>query len=176
MNTLLTPEQQTMLAAWQQHTYAEFVLKDPDAALATMTDSPYVICVPSGACADGRQGVHNFYANEFLPHIPPDMELVPVSQVFGQDRIVEEMVLRFTHSVRMDWMLPGLPATGRKAEFLAVGILGFRQGKLASEHIYWDQAAVLSQLGVLDIPAAAAGISSATRLPRLVAQKGGLTA
>jgi carboxymethylenebutenolidase len=170
MNTALTLDQQTMLATWQQHTHAEFVLKDPDAALATMTDSPYVICVPSGAWALGRQGVYDFYANEFLPNIPPDMTLVPVSQVFGRDRIVEEMVLRFTHSLRMDWMLPGLPATGRKVEFLLVCILGFHEGKLASEHIYWEQAAVLSQLGVLDSPAAAAGVSSATRLPRLMAQ------
>jgi hypothetical protein len=44
----LTSDQQIMLAAWQQHTYAEFVLKDADAALATMTEKPYVFLVGSG--------------------------------------------------------------------------------------------------------------------------------
>jgi carboxymethylenebutenolidase len=169
MNTPLTPEQQIMLEHWQQHTHAEFVLKNAAAALATMSDNPYVICVPSGAGGEGRESVYAFYADHFIPTIPPDIELIPVSQIFGQSRLAEEMVLRFTHSLRMDWMLPGLSPTGRKVEVLAVAILGFRNGKLASEHIYWDQAAVLSQLGVLDTPAAVAGIGSSTRVRRLVA-------
>src|SRR5258708_3624926 len=94
MNTL-TREQQTMLATWQQHTYAEFVLKDADAALATMTDEPYVFLVPLGLGRVGRAVVHEFYANHFLPNIPPDLELTTLSQSFSSDRIVEEMVMRF---------------------------------------------------------------------------------
>ena len=160
----LTPDQQTMLAAWQQHTHAEFVLKDPDAALATMTENPYVFCIPTGTGAAGRAGVREFYASKFMPSIPPDMELTSLSQTFGDDRIVEEFVIRFTHSIEMGWMLPGVPATGRKVEFALVGIIGFQLGKIAHEHIHWDQAAVLSQLGVLDHPVATAGIGSAARL------------
>jgi carboxymethylenebutenolidase len=171
MNTSLTTEQQTMLAMWQQHAHAEFVLKSPDAALATMTDNPYVICVPSGAGGEGRKGVREFYANRFIPNIPADIELNPISQTFGHDQLVEEMIVRFTHSLRMDWMLPGLPQTGCKVEFLLVVVMGFDGGKLASEHIYWDQATVLSQLGVLDMPAAVGGIDSATKLGRLAARK-----
>jgi len=165
--TNLTPYQQKMLATWQQHTYAEFVLKDADAALATMTEHPYVFIVPSGIGRVGRAAVHEFYANKFLPNIPPDLEITSLSQTFGDDRIVEEMVMRFTHTVDMDWMLSGLPATGRRAEFALVGVIRFQAGKVAHEHLYWDQATVLSQLGVLVHPAAAAGVRSAAQLLKL---------
>jgi carboxymethylenebutenolidase len=160
----LTPYQQAMLATWQQHTHAEFVLKDADAALATMTEDPYVFAIPSGTGGSGRAGVHEFYANHFLPKIPPDFELISLSQIFGSDRIVEEFVVRFTHTLEMDWMLPGVPATSRKVEFAFVGLIQFQAGKLANERFYWDQATVLSQLGVLDDPLAAAGVGSAARL------------
>ena len=163
----LTPCQQTMLAMWQQHTYAEFVLKDADAALATMTEHPYVFIVPCGIGRVGRAAVHEFYANKFLPNIAPDLEITSLSQTFGDDRIVEEMVMRFTHTLRMERMLPGLPATGRKVEFALVGIIQFRAGKVANEHLYWDQATVLSQLGVLDHPVASAGVGSAAQLLQL---------
>jgi carboxymethylenebutenolidase len=171
MNPRLNVEHQAMLTAWQEHLHSEFALKNPDAALANMSENPYVICVPSGAGGEGRSGVRDFYATRFLPHIPPDIEMTPVSQVFGHERFVEEMVMRFTHSLTMDWMTPGLPPTGFKVECLLVVIVGFRDGKLESEHIYWDQASVLSQLGMLDGPLAATGVSSVRRVPRLFAQR-----
>ena len=163
----LAPDQQAMLATWQQHTYAEFELKDADAALATMTEDPYVLAIPCGTSGSGRAGVHQFYANHSLPNIPPDFELTSLSQTFGTDRIVEEFVIRFTHTLEMDWMLPGLPATGRRLEFALVGIIQFQAGKIANEHLYWDQATVLSQLGVLDHPLAAAGVGSVAQLLKL---------
>jgi carboxymethylenebutenolidase len=163
----LTPYQQTMLATWQQHTYAEFVLKDADAALATMTEDPYVFAIPSGTGGSGRAGVHEFYANQFLPKIPSDFELTSLSQTFSNDRIVEEFVIRFTHTLEMDWMLPGVSVTGRKAEFAFVGIIEFQAGKVASERFYWDQATVLSQLGIPHHPVVAAGIGSAAHLLKL---------
>ena len=92
MNTL-TLDQQAMLATWQQHTYAEFVLKDADAALATMTENPYVVLISSGTRRTGRAAVREFYANHFLPKIPPDLEPTSLSQTFGNDRIVEEAVI-----------------------------------------------------------------------------------
>jgi carboxymethylenebutenolidase len=163
----LTVDQQAMLATWQQHTYAEFVLKDADAALASMTENPYVFAIPSGTGGSGRAGVHEFYAHHFLPNIPPDFELTSVSQTFGDDRIVEEFVIRFTHTLPMEWMLPGLTATGRRAEFAFVGLIQFEADKVANERFYWDQATVLSQLGVLDHPVAAAGVGSAAQLLKL---------
>jgi carboxymethylenebutenolidase len=163
----LTPDQQAMLAAWQQHTYAEFVLKDADAALATMTENPYVLLIPASTGGTGRTAVREFYANHFLPNIPPDFELISLSQTFGNDRIVEEFVISFTHSLDMDWMLPGMPATGRRVEFAFVGLIQFQDGKVAHEHLYWDQATLLSQIGVLDHPVAAAGVGSAAKLRKL---------
>ena len=164
----LTPRHQAMLDTWQQHTYAEFVLKDVDAALATMTDNPHVLRVPCGMGAFGRAAVRAFY-NQFLASVPPDFELTTVSQTFGDERIVEEFVARFMHSIDMHWLLPGVPPTHRRVEFGLVVIIQFEGDKIAHEHLYWDQATLLSQLGILDHPAAAGGRSSAAELRRLVA-------
>jgi carboxymethylenebutenolidase len=125
----LKPDQQAMLSTWQQHAHAEFVLKDADAALATMTKNPYVFLVASGVGRIGRAAVHEFYANKFLPKIPPDLELTSLSQTFGADRIVEEMVMRFTHTIEMDWILPGVRHTHRSVEFALAGIIRFEAGK-----------------------------------------------
>ena len=160
----LTPYQQTMLATWQEHTYAEFVLKDADAALATMTENSYVLLIGSGVVRVGRTAVREFYANQFLPNIPPDLEVTTLSQTFGDDRIAEEMMVRFTHTIDMDWLLPGVRPTGRKAEFMIAVFVQFDGGKIAHEHIYWDQATALSQLGVLDHPLAVGGVRSAAEL------------
>ena len=118
---------QTLSAVWQEHTHAEFVLKDADAALATMVDEPYVLCIPSGTGGAGRAEVRDYYARQFLPRIPPDLELIPLSQVFGGERLVEEFVVRFTHTLAMDWMLPGVAPTGRKVEFALAAVVGFPQ-------------------------------------------------
>ena len=157
----LTLDPHTMLAIWQQHAHAEFVLKDADAALATMAENPYVFVISSGIARVGRAAVREFYANHFLPQIPPDLEITSLSQTFGEDRLVEEMVMRFTHSIEMDWILPGLRPTRRTAEFILAGIIQFEGGKVAHEHLYWDQATLLSPMGVLDHPLAAGGINSA---------------
>jgi carboxymethylenebutenolidase len=160
-------DRQTLPAVWQEHTHAEFVLKDADAALATMAEDPYVLCVSSGVAAFGRAEVRDFYAGRFLPCIPPDFKLAPVSQAFDGQHLVEKFVVRFTHTLGMDWMLPELAPTGRKVEFALVAVVGFQGGKIAHEHIYWDQVTVLSQLGVLGHPATRAGVASAARLLRL---------
>ena len=115
--------------AWQQHTYAKFVLKNADATLATMTENPYVLLIPAGTGGTGRAAVREFYANHFLPNIPPDFELISLSQTFGNDPIVEEFVISFTHSLDMDWMLPGMPATGRRVEFAFVASSSFKTAK-----------------------------------------------
>ena len=163
----LTADQQAMLAIWQQHTYAEFVLKDADAALATMTENPYLLMIATGTACTGRAAVREYYADHFMPAIPPDLELTSLSQTIGSDRFVEEMVVRFTHTIEMDWLLPTLRPTGRRAEFIVAAVIGFENGKVAHEHIYWDQATLLSQMGVLDHPLAAAGTGSVRQLSRL---------
>jgi carboxymethylenebutenolidase len=112
-----------------------------------MTENPYVLAIPSGTGGMGRIGVREFYADHFLPNIPRDFELTSLSQIFGNDRIVEEFVIRFTHTLEMDWMLPGLPATGRRVEFALMGIIQFQACKVANERLYWDQATVLLSVG-----------------------------
>ena len=164
---VLTPDQQTLLAAWQQHTHAEFVLKDADATLATMTENPYLLMMATGTACVGRAAVREYYADHFLPAIPPDLELASFSQTIGSDRLVEEMVVRFTHTIEMDWLLPTLRPSGRRAEFIIAAVIGFEDSKVAHEHIYWDQATLLSQMGVLNHPLAAAGTGSVRQLSRL---------
>jgi len=164
---VLTPDQQNLLAAWQRHTYTEFVLKDADAALATMTENPYLLMIETGTACVGRAAVRQYYADHFLPAVPPDLELQSLSQTIGSDRLVEEMVVRFTHTIEMDWLLPTLRPTGRRAEFIIAAVIGFEDGKVAHEHIYWDQATLLSQMGVLDHPLAVGGTGSVRQLSRL---------
>lgn len=125
-----------------------------------MTENPYVFLVASGVARTGRAVVHEFYANKSLPNLPADLELTSLSQTVGADRIVEEMVMRFTHTIEMDWLLPGVRPTRRSAEFALVGLVQFKSGKIAAEHLYWDQATVLSQLG-LPNHQATAGFGSA---------------
>src|SRR6516225_9518270 len=103
-------------SAWDQHIASEFAAKSADEALATMTADPYVNEVPLMIGARGRKELHDFYANHFLSQIPPDMEMVPVSRTIGQGRVVDELIMRFTHSIRMDWILPGIAPTGKRVQ------------------------------------------------------------
>jgi carboxymethylenebutenolidase len=149
--SVFTPAEQSLIDLMNMHQYAEFVLRDPDAALATMVDEPYVINFPVGIGGYGKEGVRDFYANHFIPTIPPDFTPVAtISQTVGQNRLVTEAVGRFTHTTRMDWMLPGIEPTGKVIEITIIAIITFRDGKVATEHIYWDQASALVQLGLLD--------------------------
>jgi len=145
----LTADHQKLNGAWEEHLRAEFHTHRADEAIATMVAHPRVIQVPVMIGGDGKQELHEFYAKYFLPHIPPDMEMVPVSRTVGQGRLVEEMVFRFTHSIQMDWMLPGIPPTGKRVEIALLVVVQFEGDKVAHEHLYWDQASVLVQLGLL---------------------------
>jgi carboxymethylenebutenolidase len=144
-------ETETILSsAWDQHIASEFAAKSGEQALATMTAEPYVNEVPLMIGARGRKELHKFYANHFLSQIPPDMEMVPISRTIGQGRVVDELIMRFTRSIRMDWILPGIEPTGKRVELPFVVIVQFEGNKLAHEHLYWDQASVLVQVGLLD--------------------------
>jgi carboxymethylenebutenolidase len=101
--------------------------------------------------AKGKPALREFYSKYFIPQMPPDMELNPVSRTIGTNQLVDEMLGKFTHTIQMDWMLPGIAPTLKRVEVAVVAIVQFRDGKLAHEHIYWDQASVLVQLGLLDL-------------------------
>jgi carboxymethylenebutenolidase len=154
-----------LAALWEEHIRHEFTTRSTDDTLDTMVKDAYVDHVPVLTGGSGHDELRQFYANHFIPKMPADMEMVPVSRTVGSDQLVDEMVIKFTHSLEMDWMLPGISPTGRRVEVPLVVIVRFRDGKLAHEHIYWDQASVLVQLGLLDpekLPVA--GVESAQKV------------
>src|SRR5215471_486025 len=146
----LSAEEQKFNDLWDEHLRTEFDAHSADEALATMVENPHVNAVPVVTGGYGKEGVHQFYAKYFLPQIPPDTEMVPVSRTIGQGRLVEEMVFRFTHSIKMDWILPGVPPTGKRVEIAMLAVVQFEGDRLAHEHLYWDQASVLVQIGLLE--------------------------
>ena len=146
----LTPAQQVLSDLWEEHMKAEFVTRSADDAVAAMVEDAHVNHVPVMTGGVGREQVREFYRTSFIPQMPPDLQIIPISRTIGTERVVDEMVVTATHSVQMDWLLPGLPPTGKRMEIAVVAVIHFRAGKLASEHIYWDQASVLVQLGLLD--------------------------
>jgi carboxymethylenebutenolidase len=150
MSNGLTPEQREMVEIWDKHTSCEFETKDTEETMRTMTYEPHVNHVPVMTGGTGWKNVRDFYSTHFIPCQSPDTELVPVSRTVGSDRVVDELIFKFTHTVDMPWMLPGIPPTGKKVELAVVVVIGFKDGKISSEHIYWDQASVLVQIGLLN--------------------------
>jgi carboxymethylenebutenolidase len=145
----LTAEEQQLNDVWNEHLRAEFSAHSADEAVATMVANPRVHQVPVMIGGDGQAEVYEFYAHYFVPQIPPGIETVPVSRTIGHGRLVDEMVLRFTHTIPMDFMLPGIPPTGKRVEVALVVVVQFDGDKMVHEHLYWDQASVLVQLGLL---------------------------
>jgi carboxymethylenebutenolidase len=136
-------------ALWEEHTKFEFAAPDVEATLATMVEDAYVNHIPTMTGGRGKSALRAFYGTDFIPCMPPDFKLTGVSRTVGESQLVDEMVISFTHSVDMPWILPGVAPTGRYVEVPLVAIVRFRDGKLAHEHIYWDQASVLKQIGLL---------------------------
>jgi carboxymethylenebutenolidase len=129
-----------------------------------MTDQPVLIHVPVNTGATGKEALREFYWEIFIPQMPPDVELQLLMRTVGQNRIVDEFILRFTHSVRMDWFAPGIEPTGCRLSVPHVGIIVFQNGKISSEHIYWDQATVLAQMGLLSDELPVIGATQCDRL------------
>src|SRR6201987_1742969 len=146
----LTPAQERLSQLWEEHVRYEFSTRNADDTLATMVEDAYVNHIPVLTGGSGQDELREFYSKRFIPQMPPDTEMTPVSRTIGTDQLVDEMVFKFTHTIAMDWMLPGVAPTGKRVEVPLVAIVRFRDGKLAHEHIYWDQASVLVQIGLLD--------------------------
>ena len=160
----LTAAQEYLRQLWEEHVRHEFATHNTEDTLDTMVEDAYVNHIPVLTGGVGRDQLREFYSRRFIPQMPPDTEMTPLSRTIGNDQLVDEMVFKFTHTIRMDWMLPGVAPTGRRVEVPLVAIVKFRDGKLAHEHIYWDQASVLVQIGLLNpgtLPVA--GIESARK-------------
>ncbi|MEW6126612.1 MAG: dienelactone hydrolase family protein [Acidobacteriota bacterium] len=141
---------QALSDLWEEHVKYEFATRNTEDTLATMVSDAYVNHIPVLTGGVGRDELREFYAKRFIPQMPPDTRMTPVSRTVGTDRVVDEMIFEFTHTIKMDWMLPGVQPTNKHVRVPLVAIVHFRDGKLAHEHIYWDQASVLVQLGLLD--------------------------
>ena len=139
-----------LIDRWRKHLEYEFTTRDTEATLATMVDDAYVNHIPVMTGGVGIEALREFYATHFIHQMPSDTKITPLSLTVGEDQIVDEMIFEFTHTIAMDWMLPGIAPTNHHVRIPLVAIVRFRDGKVAHEHIYWDQASVLVQIGLLD--------------------------
>ena len=145
----LSDRQRAMVEVWEKHLAYEFEAHDADATVDTMVDDAYVNHVPTMTGGRGLEGLRQFYGQHFVTKLPPDFTSNLISRTVGDDQLVDELFTEFTHTAEMDFLLPRVPPTGRRVAVGIVVVAGFRDGKLAHEHIYWDQASVLVQLGLL---------------------------
>lgn len=137
-------------AVFDEHVASEFETKDIEATMATMVAEPYVWHVPTLTGASGGEAVREFYVTHFIGQTPDDAVLHAIARTVSENRVIDEFVLEFTHDAEVPFMLPGVAPTGRKVRVPTVVVMGFEDGKVAYEHIYWDQATVLVQLGLID--------------------------
>ena len=158
-------------ALFDGHVEREFADQDVDATMETMVAEPYVHCVPVMTGGVGGQKVRRFYSDHFIKQIPKDANVTRISRTIGKDQVVVELVLSFTHDRQWDYLLPGIPPTGKRVELPHVVVMKFENGKVACERLYWDQASLLVQVGLLDpgnLPVV--GVEQARRLLRVTAE------
>ena len=137
-------------ALWDTHCMHEFGTRDVDATMRRWCAQPYVNHIPTMTGGVGHDQLKRFYKYHFIPNTPDDTKLIPISRTVGEGSLVDEMLFCFTHDIEIDWMLPGVTPTGKYVEIPLVAIVNFRGDKLYNEHIYWDQASVLVQIGALN--------------------------
>ena len=135
---------------WDEHVKHEFATRDVPATMATMVAEPYVNHIPTMTGGVGSKQLSRFYQHHFVHGNPPDMKLIPLSRTVGALQIVDEFIMSFTHTTEIDWLLPNVAPTGKYVEIPMLGVVRFRGDKLYHEHIYWDQASVLVQIGLLN--------------------------
>ena len=157
-------------AIFEEHMNAELV-GDLDKTLATMSANPHIVNVSTMIGGQGQEGVRNFYANRLIGQFfPPDVKFETISRTYSPQRFIDELIISFTHTIEMDHILPGVKPTGKFIEAAFVVIVGIEDGKVSYEHIHWDQANVLVQLGLIDptgLPVTGAGAAAKLRNPSL---------
>ena len=155
------------------HIAREFADFDVDATMETMVAEPYVHCIATLAGGFGGQEVRRFYSEHFINQIPKDAKVTPISRTIGRDQVVDELIVSFTHNTQWDYLLPGIPPTGKRVELPHVVVMKFEDGKVAHEHVWWDQASLLVQVGLLN-PAKlpVVGVEQARKLLRIAGKNG----
>ena len=144
----MTPKELERL--WAEHLAGEFTTKDVEATLATMVDDAFVNHMPVNTGGRGKDELRAFYRDDFIPSWPEDGQMTPVNRVIGHGQLVDELRVTFTHSKPMNWFLPNVAPTNKRVTVDFVVVVQFRGDKLACERIYWDQASVLRQIGLLN--------------------------
>jgi len=145
----MNDEADNLADVWDKHLKSEFEKKDVDAAMTTMSEEPYVHCVPTLTGGRGYNGVYDFYKNHFIGKTPKDLKITKISRTVGKDQVVDEFILSFTHDIEFEYLLPGVPPTGKYVEIPHVAVVKFKNNKISHEHLHWDQASVLVQIGLL---------------------------
>jgi carboxymethylenebutenolidase len=174
MDPAFTAEERRLIDLWERHMRYEFAERDAAATVATMSDDNYVNHVPVLTGGRGRQEMLEFYGRHFIPQMPADTHITSVCRTVGQGRVIDEMIFSFTHDIVMDWMLPGVPPTGKRVEVPLLVVVQLSGDSIVCERIYWDQASVLVQIGLLDPSALpVAGVETARKVldPRLPANE-----
>ena len=147
MTAALSPAE--LEALWGKHVEGEFTTKDVEATLETMVEHAYVNHMPVNTGGRGKSELRRFYAEDFIPSWPDDLQMTPINRVIGTGQLVDELHLVFTHDREMPWFLPNVPATHKRVEIDLIVVVQFEGDKLSCERIYWDQATVLRQVGLL---------------------------
>ncbi|KAI1977519.1 hypothetical protein LOZ53_001542 [Ophidiomyces ophidiicola] len=156
--------------AWERHLMAKYDKKDLEGTIESLAGDAYVNYVPVMTGGIGSDDLRHFYSEYFIPRNPSSLDIQLISRTMGIDHVVDELYLSFRHTQEMPWILPGVPATDKFVEVAIVSIVGVRAGKLRHENVYWDQASVLAQIGLLDtryIPPAFQTIDEGSKLKRL---------
>lgn len=143
-------DRQQLEALWDRHCELEFSVKDADKTVETMVEEPYVNHIPTMTGGAGKAILRDFYRDHFISKLPADTRTQMISRTVGETRLVEEQIMSFTHDIEVDFLAPGVAPTGKFVEIPIVAIVTFEGDKIANEHIYWDQASLLVQLGLLD--------------------------
>jgi carboxymethylenebutenolidase len=150
MNQEWNAAELALIELWERHMHFEFAAKDAAATVGTMAEQSWVNHVPVMTGGAGPDEVLDFYARHFIPKMPADTAIELVCRTVGQGRVIDELIFKFTHDLEMDWMLPGVRPTGRRVEVPLVVVVQTRDQRVVFERIYWDQASVLAQIGLLD--------------------------
>ena len=139
-----------LAVVFDKHVNCEFEDKDVDATMKTMTKEPYVYHIPVLTGGKGYDEVYTFYSNNFVGKMPSDTKFIRISRTIGKNQVVDELIISFTHDIEIPAMIPSIPPTGKYVELPIVVVMRFKGNKIAYEHIYWDQASLLKQIGLLD--------------------------
>ncbi|KAL4932356.1 dienelactone hydrolase [Aspergillus undulatus] len=152
---------------WEEHLQGKFFSMNLTDTTKHYTKllTPTVTYTPTLSGGTGSRALKRFYDQHFLNKLPPSMHLRLLSRTTGADHVVDELYVSFEHTHEIPWMLPGVPATNKKVEIVLVSIVSLRANQLYSEHIYWDQASVLVQVGLLDPKHVPQGVQGVDRLP-----------